>query len=61
MVAGVKMPCIGGAFRILSDFRTLSFCGPFFVPIHLDSTMYLTLVLRINLPTVARAGDDKIG
>ena len=29
MVAGVKMPGIGGGFGNLSDFRELSFCGPF--------------------------------
>ncbi len=28
IVAGVKMPGIGGEFWILSDFRELSFCGP---------------------------------
>ncbi len=29
MVAGVKRPGIGGGNLILSDFRELSFCGPF--------------------------------
>ena len=29
MIAGVKIPCIGGGFRVLNDFRELSFCGPF--------------------------------
>ncbi len=29
MVSGVKLPGIGGEFKILSDFRELSFCGPF--------------------------------
>ena len=28
MVAGVKMPGISDEFRILSDFRELSLCGP---------------------------------
>ncbi len=28
MVAGVKMPGIGGVFGILNDFRELSCCGP---------------------------------
>ena len=28
MVAGVKLPGIGSGFRILIDFRELSFCGP---------------------------------
>ncbi len=29
MVVVVKIPGIGGAFRILSEFRELSLCGPF--------------------------------
>ena len=28
MVAGVKLPGIGGLFKILSAFREPSFCGP---------------------------------
>ena len=42
MVAGVKVPGIGGEFSVLGDFRELNFCGPCLKLIqHIDSFMKL--------------------
>ena len=39
MVAGVKMSGIGEGFRIISDFRKLSHCGPYFSGVYKENRL----------------------
>ncbi len=49
MVAGVKMPGIGGEFYMISDFKELSFCGPCILKYSSLSVRNISLILIVNL------------